>query len=228
MSVIDTVKRNCDELAYLPSYGYDQIDRWGPNYDCSSSVITVWQEAGVPVKAAGATYTGNMKRVFESCGFIAIPYDGNGLLIDGDVLLNEKYHTAIYFDGMLFEANSNENGGTTGGVTGDQTGGEIRYTNFYEYSKGWDWVLRYVEHDSTDTGTYSVKKNDTLWYIAEKFLGDGTKYREIMEENNLKDDKIYSGMVLRIPQLDGKVESATKWYTADEVIAMIREVFGVE
>lgn len=42
------------------------------------------------------------------------------------------------------------------------------------------------------------------------------------------DDGIDIGIVLMVPQLDGKVESATKWYTADEVIAIIMEAFGVE
>ena len=53
------------------SHGYDQIYRWGEkgDYDCSSAVISAWQAAGVPVKTKGATYTGNMKAAFLSCGF---------------------------------------------------------------------------------------------------------------------------------------------------------------
>ncbi|MCI9074650.1 MAG: hypothetical protein HFH10_02410 [Dorea sp.] len=43
-------------------YGYDQRYRWGEkgDYDCSSAVITAWEQAGVPVKTKGAAYTGNM------------------------------------------------------------------------------------------------------------------------------------------------------------------------
>lgn len=48
------------------------------------------------------------------------------------------------------------------------------------------------------------------------------------EQDDLDDDGIDIGIVLMAPQLDGKVESATKWYTADEVIAIIMEAFGVE
>ena len=57
------------EIANDPAHGYDQDNRWGPDYDCSSLVISAWQQAGVPVKTKGATYTGNMKSVFLSCGF---------------------------------------------------------------------------------------------------------------------------------------------------------------
>ena len=56
------------EIANDPAHGYDQDNRWGPDYDCSSLVISAWQQAGVPVKTKGATYTGNMKSVFLSCG----------------------------------------------------------------------------------------------------------------------------------------------------------------
>lgn len=46
---------------------------------------------------------------------------------------------------------------------------------------------------------YTVKNGDTLWNIAKKFLGDGSKYKEIQKTNNLKDTVIRSGMVLNIP-----------------------------
>ena len=48
-------------------HGYSQANRWGnPDYDCSSLVISAWQQAGVPVKSNGATYTGNMYNVFPA------------------------------------------------------------------------------------------------------------------------------------------------------------------
>ncbi len=51
------------------THGYDQQYRWGPDYDCSSLIISAWQQAGVPVKTKGAAYTGNMKSAF-SCLWI--------------------------------------------------------------------------------------------------------------------------------------------------------------
>ncbi len=49
---------------------------------------------------------------------------------------------------------------------------------------------------------HTVEKGDTLWAIAQKALGDGSRYNEIFEANKpmLSDpDKIYPGQVLRIP-----------------------------
>ena len=94
------------------SHGYDQADRWGPDYDCSSAVIAAWELAGVPVKSNGATYTGNMRGVFLRCGFEDVTGSvdlatGAGLQ-RGDVLLNIRHHTAMYCgNGMEVEASIN-------------------------------------------------------------------------------------------------------------------------
>lgn len=47
--------------------------------------------------------------------------------------------------------------------------------------------------------TYTVQKNDTLWGIAARLLGNGSRYREIQSLNGLTSDVIYAGQVLRIP-----------------------------
>jgi len=52
---------------------------------------------------------------------------------------------------------------------------------------------------------YTVKKGDTLWAIAKKQLGNGTKYTAIFEANRpmlTHPDKIYPGQSLRIPKQD--------------------------
>lgn len=87
-------------IANDPAHGYDQDNRWGPDYDCSSLVISAWQQAGVPVKTKGATYTGNMKSVFLSCGFKDVTSKvnlstGSGMK-RGDVLLNIASHTVMH------------------------------------------------------------------------------------------------------------------------------------
>jgi len=49
---------------------------------------------------------------------------------------------------------------------------------------------------------HTVEKGDTLWAIAAKHYGDGSKYQKIFEANTpmLSDpDKIYPGQKLRIP-----------------------------
>lgn len=150
MTVINNATAWAVNIANDNSHGYDQIGRWGPDYDCSSLVISAYEQAGVKVKEAGATYTGNMRAAFVKCGFNAIPYKKGMTLYKGDVLLNEKHHTALYIgDGQIVQASCNEKGGIYNGKDGDQTGREIATGRFYEYSKGWDYVLRYNEEVKT-------------------------------------------------------------------------------
>lgn len=46
---------------------------------------------------------------------------------------------------------------------------------------------------------YTVKKDDTLWGIATRILGNGSRYKEIKTLNGLTSDTIYAGQILRIP-----------------------------
>lgn len=55
---------------------------------------------------------------------------------------------------------------------------------------------------STET-VYTVVHGDSLWAIAERFLGAGSRYTEIKEANGLKDNTIYSGQKLKIPGAAG-------------------------
>lgn len=134
-------------IAEDSSHGYDQANRWGPNYDCSSFVITAWQEAGVPVKVAGATYTANMYFAFTKCGFEDVTNKVNlstgAGMKKGDVLLNKNNHTEMYIGGnKVVKASINEKGTVTGGKSGDQTGREIYVGGYYNYP--WDCVLRFM------------------------------------------------------------------------------------
>lgn len=64
--------------------------------------------------------------------------------------------------------------------------------------------------------THTVVKGDTLWKIAEKYLGDGSKYREIMTLNSLTSTTIHAGLVLAIPGTSASANTAaasTKTYT---------------
>ena len=139
------------------SHGYSQSNRWGnPDYDCSSFVISAFEQAGIPLKTNGATYTGDMKQVCLNTGFEEVSWGGSvGVLKRGDILLNEAKHTAIYIgDGKLVHAS-----GTKGHPeSGDQNGDEVCVRDFYNYP--WDCVLRYkiVAQDFSGTienGGYS-------------------------------------------------------------------------
>ena len=53
--------------------------------------------------------------------------------------------------------------------------------------------------ETAATVNYVVKKGDTLWAIAKKYLGSGTKYPQIASENNIKNPNlIYPGQVFKI------------------------------
>lgn len=53
---------------------------------------------------------------------------------------------------------------------------------------------------STSYTTYTVKKGDSLWAIARKLLGSGTKWPQIQKANGLKDTLIRVGQKLKIPK----------------------------
>lgn len=144
---VDNVVRYALSIANDDTHGYSQINRWGPDYDCSSFVIECYNHEGIPVKVNGATYTGNMLSAFLKSGFHLINPDIEPLQ-PGDVLLNVQHHTAMYIgNNQVVQATIAENG-TIDGVTGDQTGKEIGIYPYYNYP--WDYFLRYTEKLSPD------------------------------------------------------------------------------
>lgn len=167
MSITEIAISKMEQWAADNSHGYDQANRWGPDYDCSSAVISAWAEAGLPVKMMGASYTGNMYKVFCDCGFADVTasvdlYTGAGLE-RGDVLLNHAKHTAMYCgNGQIVEASINELGGITGGVPGDQTGREFRVTGYRNHP--WDCVLRYGETSGNKVQPASKPSTKTPTY----------------------------------------------------------------
>lgn len=55
------------------------------------------------------------------------------------------------------------------------------------------------------TEYYTIVSGDSLWKIAKKYYGNGSKYTVLFEENRevIKDpDKIYPGQKIRIPKLN--------------------------
>lgn len=53
--------------------------------------------------------------------------------------------------------------------------------------------------ERTLPGTYTVKKGDTLWDLAHRFYGDGTKWGVLAEKNGVKDPRtLQIGRVLTL------------------------------
>ena len=61
-----------------------------------------------------------------------------------------------------------------------------------------------TDDKTDDHDVYVVQYGDSLWAIAEKFLGAGIKYPEIMELNNMKEAAIYPGDVLKVPGINDR------------------------
>lgn len=126
-------------IANDDTHGYDQDERWGPDYDCASLVIQAFVEAGLDVRSLGATNTSNMRSAFVKAGFSQISYTDGMTLYPGDVLWRDG-HCAMYIgDDQIVSAHINELGTITGGQTGDQTGHEIDVSDL---TGSWTQVLR--------------------------------------------------------------------------------------
>lgn len=62
--------------------------------------------------------------------------------------------------------------------------------------------------DAGGAGLYVVKKNDTLYQIAKRELGDASRYKEIQRLNNLQPDDLREGMKLKLPAKGGSPAAA--------------------
>lgn len=191
------------------AHGYDQGKRWGPDYDCASFVISAFEQAGIPVKTSGATYTGNMRSVFLRCGFkdvtLSVNLPTGAGLQRGDVLLNPAAHTALALgSGRIVAARINEKGQILGGRPGDQTGAEIAVGNYYNYP--WTYVLRYTEQqvpaaESSAAAedlpeTYTVQAGDTLFGISARFH---VPLADLVRINSIQiPDRIFVGQTIKL------------------------------
>lgn len=136
-------------IAEDDSHGYDQVNRWGPDYDCSSLIYEAFRVGGgfdLPIHTGN---TDTMVNDFTQVGFEWLSGIGNKAseCQRGDILLYnvtlEDGHTELYLGAQQnLGAHINEFGGTRGGEEGDQTGNEISITGYY--SNPWSGVLRYT------------------------------------------------------------------------------------
>lgn len=155
------------KIANDNKHGYSQAVRWSPDYDCSSFVISALESAGFPMRAYGASYTGNMPQALKACGFVKVSgvnlASGAGLIC-GDILLNQQTHTEIYIgDGKTVGAHCSETGGKYGQV-GDQTGNEISVQSYR--NKNYKEVWRYGGAGMA----FTPVKNDNWTAVARRVI----------------------------------------------------------
>ena len=173
-------------IASDQKHGYSQQIRWGnPDYDCSSFVISAYEQAGVPLKSEGATYTGNLREVALACGFEDVTKKVNlntGVgLKKGDILMYHKSgpigHTALASgDGRIVHARGQSHGSS---APGDQ-GSEIAVTAYCRGS--WTTVLRYTgegEVKSEQIGTLPAKRYAVTTTLPMIESGDTGKAVEV-------------------------------------------------
>lgn len=78
----------------------------------------------------------------------------------------------------------------------------VAYKNYSEImkSKGLNGFSKSNNSENRNYFNYTVKKGDTLWAIAQRYLGSGYKYKGIKDLNTLNSDMIYPGQTLKIPK----------------------------
>jgi hypothetical protein len=118
------------------------------SFDCSSLVLTSIQYAfekyGISPtpKDLYCSYTGNMLNL-KKCGFEIVEVNQRTCkgMKKGDIELNPVYHTAMAISSsQIVHARTSE--GTSD--TKDNSGNEIKVQDWYLYSHGWGYRLRFT------------------------------------------------------------------------------------
>ena len=132
MPSIETAVQWMIDTAIDPKHGYDQTNRTGPDYDCSSFVSAGLKAGGFNISVSNTTRT--LYNTLTKLGFEKVT---DGTRKRGDIFLKPGYHVVCAINSsQIVHASINETGTVTGGKTGDQTGKEICIRSYYTHSSG--------------------------------------------------------------------------------------------
>lgn len=152
-STTSDIIKEAKKIAADNRCGYSQSNRWGPNYDCSSFVITSLKRAGVDTN--GASCSSNIRSALVSTGEFtyhsrsSIGMNTSKNLKKGDILLANGHVELYAGNGMNVGAHTNYDG-----RSGDSTGKEICVKPYR--GTRWYGFLRYKE--PYKKGDYKVKQ----------------------------------------------------------------------
>lgn len=203
MANINNANNYMYNLVTDKKHGYSQANRYGPDYDCSSSIMTSLRLGGkfdVPVKGVN---TASMKKYLEKIGYKVVSNAEKPQ--KNDIKLRPATskrggHVIMFRSPTMVMEFSSSRGHKE---KGDQTGTES-WCHKWDTKRNGDftYTLRYKatakkETPKKSTGvTYTVKKGDSLSGIAKKYK---TTVSHLGTINNIKNyNKIYVGQVLKI------------------------------
>ena len=147
--------------------------------DCSSFVTCCVQAAGIEIWSGGnAPTTSNLKTALKKTNAFDILTDAKYLnsganLLDGDILVRPK---------------TSKRGGHTVIIVDGAEPPVSAPVEKPETPKEPEYII------------HTVVKGNSLWAISRKYLGNGHRYKEIMELNGLTSTVIYAGQKLKIPK----------------------------
>lgn len=192
--------------------GYKQGAEW-----CDMFVDWCMVQAYGIENALALSYqpTNNKKNYGAGCKYSRDYFKANGRLFNdphpGDqIFFYSTDKTKIAHTGLVYKVDNTKvytvEGNTSGASTVVANGGGVckkSYNLTYGRIAGYgrpDWGTQEEEvTESASAVLYTVKKGDTLWKIAQKELGDGSRYKEIKTLNGLKSDTIRTGDKLKLP-----------------------------
>lgn len=141
------------EIADNDAHGYSQAHRYGPDYDCSSSVAKALRDGGWDCPVTSTTST--LPNWLKSHGWVET---SDPRCLGGDIYCTEGKHVVMsFYDGWVVTASGDKDG-----KTGDSSGKEIYKRLFYTPSYGWKHHLRYSGSYTDSSTKYEVGKTYTV------------------------------------------------------------------
>lgn len=154
-----------EQIAADDTHGYSQIDRNGPDYDCSSFVGTALCNAGFAVSKCSTTR--NLEEQLKKAGFVTCKKPWKR----GDIHLAAGHHVTMSTDpANIVHASQSETGGIDG-KTGDQTGKEICVRSYYDLPYANTVHYRYAGNGTEQKPIYRNLEIDPAKSFAKEIAG---------------------------------------------------------